>query len=116
MAYYTQVFNGDTRACCCTVSYLSLQLILYISQTCYDQISPAPVKVRDRYALHCICALQRHSWVLPNRQHSRSTACALLSDNGYLLIQAFFQALQSYSWGFALIQSLSKHVMIFQRQ
>ena len=30
------------------------------------------------------------------------------SDNGYLLIQAFFQALQSYSWGFALIQSLSK--------
>ena len=35
-------------------------------------------------------------------------ACALLSDNGYLLIQAFFQVLQSYSWGFALIQSLSK--------
>ena len=41
-------------------------------------------------------------------QHSRSTACALLSDHGYLLIQAFFQALQSYSWGFALIQSVSK--------
>ena len=41
-------------------------------------------------------------------QHSRSTACALLSDYGYLLIQAFFQALQSYSWGFALIQSLSE--------
>ena len=41
-------------------------------------------------------------------QHSRSTACALLSDHGYLLIQAFFQALQSYSWGFALIQSLSE--------
>ena len=40
-------------------------------------------------------------------QHSRSTACALLSDHGYLLIQAFFQALQSYSWGFALIQFLS---------
>ena len=35
-------------------------------------------------------------------------AQALLSDDGYLLIQAFFQALQSYSWGFALIQSLSK--------
>ena len=41
-------------------------------------------------------------------QHSRSTACALLSDHGYPVIQAFFQALQSYSWGFALIQSLSK--------
>ena len=40
-------------------------------------------------------------------QHSRSTACASLSDHGYLLIQAFFQALQSYSWGFALIQPLS---------
>ena len=38
-------------------------------------------------------------------QHS---ACALLSDHGYLLIQAFFQALQSYSWGLVLIQSLSK--------
>ena len=36
------------------------------------------------------------------------TACALLSDHGYLLFQAFFQALQSYSWGFVLIQSLSK--------
>ena len=36
-----------------------------------------------------------HSWVLPNRQHSRTTACALdqadlMSDRGYLLIQAFF--------------------------
>ena len=28
-------------------------------------------------------------------QHSRSTACALLSDHGYLLIQAFFQALHA---------------------
>ena len=43
-------------------------------------------------------------------QHSRSTACALLSDDGYLLIQAFFQALQPYSWGFALIQSLSEQL------
>ena len=41
-------------------------------------------------------------------QHLRSTACALLSDHGYLLIQAFSQALQSYSWGFVLIQSLPK--------
>ena len=31
-----------------------------------------------------------HSWVLPNRQPSRTTACALMSDRGYLLIQAFF--------------------------
>ena len=31
-----------------------------------------------------------HSWVLPNRQHSRTTACPLMSDRGYLLIQAFF--------------------------
>ena len=29
------------------------------------------------------------------------------TPHGYLLIQAFFQALQSYSWGFALIQSLN---------
>ena len=41
-------------------------------------------------------------------QHSRSTARALLSDHGYLLIQAYFQALQTYAWGFALIQSLSE--------
>ena len=40
-------------------------------------------------------------------QDSRSTACALLSDDGDILIQAFFQALQPYSWGFALIQSQS---------
>ena len=46
--------------------------------------------------------------MLPNWQHSRSTACALLSDHGYLLIQAFFQALQSHSWGLTLIQSLSE--------
>ena len=28
----------------------------------------------------------------------------LMSDHGYLLIQAIFQALQLYSWGFALIK------------
>ena len=27
---------------------------------------------------------------IANRQHSRTTACALMSDRGYLLIQAFF--------------------------
>ena len=27
-----------------------------------------------------------------------------MSDHGYLLIQAIFQALQLYSWGFALIK------------
>ena len=43
-----------------------------------------------------------------SRLAKRSTACALLSDHGYLLIQALFQALQSYSWEFPLIQSLSK--------
>ena len=32
----------------------------------------------------------------------------LLSDNDYHLIQASFGELQSYSWGFVLIQSLSK--------
>ena len=41
-------------------------------------------------------------------QHSRSAAWTLLSDHGYPLIQALFQALQSYSWGFVLIQSLSE--------
>ena len=45
--------------------------------------------VSQRYSSHCICVLQRHNWVLPNWQHSRSTACVLLSDHGYLLIQAF---------------------------
>ena len=54
-------------------------------------------------------ACLKHRAELPYLATSRSTACALLSDHGYLLIQAFFQALQSYSWRFALIQSLSKH-------
>ena len=30
--------------------------------------------------------------------------CMCSAVCGYLLIQAFFQALQSYSWGFAMIQ------------
>ena len=34
-----------------------------------------------------------------------------MSDHGYLLIQAFFQALQLYSWGFAVIKILSKMSM-----
>ena len=59
-----------------------------------------------KHPLICICTLQRHSWVLPKRQHWRTTACALMSDHGYLLIQAIFQALQLYSWGFALIKLL----------
>ena len=33
----------------------------------------------DCHASHGICVLQRDSWVLPNRQHSQTTACALLS-------------------------------------
>ena len=32
------------------------------------------------------------------------TGQALMSDHGYLLIQAIFQALQLYSWGFAVIK------------
>ena len=31
-----------------------------------------------------------------------------MSDHGYLLIQAVFQALQLYSWGFALIKLFRK--------
>ena len=58
------------------------------------------------YVSPCLCALQRHSWVLPKRQHSRSIACALLSDHGYLLIQAIFQALQSHSWGFQFLLNI----------
>ena len=54
----------------------------------------------------CLTASHVYSWMPTNLQHSRSTACALLSSHdGYLLIQAIFQALQSYSWGF---ESLSK--------
>ena len=34
--------------------------------------------------------------------------CLQTADHGYLLIPAFFQALQSYSWGFVLIQSVSE--------
>ena len=35
-------------------------------------------EARHCYASHCICTLQCHSWVIPNRQHSQITACALL--------------------------------------
>ena len=31
-------------------------------------------------------------------------ACAMMSDHGYPLIQTYFQALQVYSWGFAVIK------------
>ena len=41
---------------------------------------------------------------------------SLLSDHGYLLIQAFFQVLLSYSWGFALIQSLSEQSGVYGYQ
>ena len=43
---------------------------------------------------------------VPNQHYLpiRNTACALMSDRGYLLIQASFQALQLNSWGFALIK------------
>ena len=53
------------------------------------------------------CACNQCFWC------SCSTACALLSDHGYLLSQACFQALQSYSWGFALIQSPSNQCFFF---
>ena len=63
--------------------------------------------------------LQCHSWVLPaGAQHSRTTACALTSDHGYLkklLIYAFFQALQLYSWGLDLIKNISKQCPIVPR-
>ena len=58
-------------------------------------------------------AVQRHSWVLPNQQHSQTTARALLFV--LTLMQAFFQALQSYSWGFAMIRYFRK-VQIVVRQ
>ena len=35
-----------------------------------------------------------------------------MSDHGYLLIQAIFQALQLYSWGFALIKLFRKLEML----
>ena len=41
--------------------------------------------------------------MFPNRQHSRTTACALMSDHDNLRIQ-----LQLYSWGFALIKFCRK--------
>ena len=46
------------------------------------------------------CACNQCFWC------SCSTACALLSDHGYLLIQAFFQALQSWICS-DLLQSLA---------
>ena len=58
-----------------------------------------------RYASHCICALQRHS--LTSNTHE-VLACALLSDHGYPLSRALHVRSYSKTWGFALIQSLSK--------
>ena len=51
-----------------------------------------------------------HSWVLPNRQHSRTTACALMSDRGYLLIQAFF--LLGICYGFNLSEQFTSPVVL----
>ena len=46
-------------------------------------------------------------------KNTHEVACAMLSDHGFFLIQAFFQALQQllYSWGFAVIELLLIHIL-----
>ena len=55
-----------------------------VSKTCYDLSTHS---ASDNGQLPTILTNR-----LPaNRQHSRTTACALMSDHGYFLIQAIFQ-------------------------
>ena len=58
----------------------------------------------DAINMHVVSVMlvDLYTCCIPDLQHSSSTACALLSDHGYHLIQASFQELQSHSWRFFL--------------
>ena len=63
------------------------------------------------YVLHCTCALQCHSWLLPNRQHSQTTACSLLPVVTFRSRHFYMR----YTWGVCSVPILSMACWISSR-